>query len=266
MKSMRSAKSRFDKKQNRAWIFLIPGIMLILLGFYAITNYKPPWVKDAEVTDSTAVIISNSGTNSMTGKISKLIKDGEYNRALKETDNELNEDPANSDLKYLHTLLTKKLNIDFRFSYLPDQKFTASKNINEYTPLSLTEHDPYWLTIHSYEKCYLYLFQIKDEQEVEMLYPDKLSLNPFPGGKIRIPNGFDWIYPTGKSALITLYLVAFRYEIKDLENIYDELKMNSNSDKNSILMEKLLSRLKNEYLQAPDIPGLSVGRYQFKYE
>jgi hypothetical protein len=262
----RSATSGFNEKKNRGWLFLISGLLILILGFYAITNYKPPWVKDAEVTDSTAAIISNSDINSMAGKISKLIKDGEYNLALKKIEDGLKEDSANSDLKYLHTLLTKKLNIDFSFSYLPDQKFTATKNINEYTPLSLTERDPYWLTIHSYEKCYLYLFQIKDEQDIKMLYPDELSSNPFPGGKIRYPEGANWIYPSGRSELVMLYLVAFRYQIKDLENLYTELKMNSNYDKNVILMERLLSRLKNEYLQAPDIPGLSVGRYQFRYE
>jgi len=259
-------RRRYRGGYNRKLLLFLPALLIILLGFYTITDYKPPWVEDAKITDKSDVIISNSEDNSVTGKISNFIRDGEYDLALQEIENGLKEDPANSDLKILHTMLTKKLKIDFKFNYLPAQKYITSKNVDESTFLSLTKEDPYWLTIHSFEKCYLYLFQIKGEEEIKLLYPGEKSSNLFPGGKIRIPDGFEWLHPSGKSELITLYLVAFRYEIKDLENFYNELKMNSGSEKNTILVNKLLSRLKNEYTQAPDIPGLSVGRYQFRYE
>ena len=162
----------------------------------------------------------------------------------------------------------KKLEIDFRFSYLPGQKSIADKNVDEYTPLTLTEKDPYWLTVHSFEKCFIYLFHVKNSGEVEMFFPNNKygpTLNPVPGGTIRIPDGFDWIYPTGQSQMITLYLIASRWKQTELENLYAKVDINSSDEKNIVIRRKLMSRLKNEDLLAPDIPGLSVGRYQFRY-
>ncbi|MHA2100656.1 MAG: hypothetical protein ACW99A_18455, partial [Candidatus Kariarchaeaceae archaeon] len=251
--------------------FTVVAVTVILFMMFSGKERELPQNKSAAVLlDDTIDTISNSNSNNdeTTGKAVTLIDSGEYNKALEEIENGMIEDSSNSQLKNLQTMLMKKLEIDFRFSYLPDPKSIVAENVDEYTLLTLKEKDPYWLTVNSFEKCFIYLFQIESKSEVEMLFPNKKygpTLNPVPGGTIRIPDGFDLIYPTRQSEIITIYLIASRWKQTELENLYAKVDTDSSDEKNTVIWRKLMSRLKNEDLLASDIPGLSVGRYQFRY-
>jgi len=249
--------------------FTVVAVTAILFMIFSGKEMELPQNKsNAVLLDDNINTNSNSSNYETTGKVVTLIDSGKYNKALEEIENGMIEDSSNYQLKNLQTMLMKKLEIDFRFSFLPGQKSIVAENVDEYTPLTLLEKDPYWLTVHSFEKCFIYLFQIKSKSEVEMLFPNKKygsTLNPVPGGTIRIPDGFDLIHPTGQSEIITIYLIASRWKQTELENLYTKVDINSSDEKNTEIRRKLMSRLKNENLLASDIPGLSVARYQFRY-
>ena len=185
------------------------------------------------------------------------LKQGNYHRVLKAL-NETSEKPP----EFLR-LLMDTLKVHFLFTYLPSHS-TNKKNYDAL--LSLAEDSPYYLSCQIITECYLYLFQITSTDDVVMLFPcqEFSSLkNPLKIGKLRIPEGEQWIYLDDKAGEETIIIIASRWQQLKLEHLFELYKENIQMDNGQSAADDLLSFLNDQAKYADMFPGLVYTEYQF---
>jgi hypothetical protein len=237
-------------------------VILILIGIVAYSRYgkRTIVISKTKNTDKASTAIVN--------ELSKAIAGGEYDAAIELLLQKRNEYPDDMALKNLYSQLMDSLRIDFKFNYLPGrrQQIATRGPLDE---IVLTRKDPYYLIVHSSERCYLYLFQLKSSGEWVKLFPNSKYVptsNPVPGGPIRIPDGSDWFYLDDIPGTETLYLLASKWRQEGLENLFTQLESEENKKKKEEIMGKILSGLEREEQATGHIPGLVFAKHQFRHE
>jgi hypothetical protein len=200
-------------------------------------------------------VVSNSYT-----KIHNLIIAGDYDEAIAL----IKANPDDINLKKLYSQLTQELTIDFKFHYLPNRKWLNTADTSD--NLILTSKDPYYLTVHASDYCYLYIFQLSSSGDIRQLFPSNKvpTTNPIPPGKLRIPDVPYWLYPDDVSGIEQIYLVATRWRHENLEELIAKLNAERNPIFKRKLIDKIILRLQHEDKSTDRIGGLVFGMYEFK--
>ncbi len=251
-------------RRNRKLVLSITTLgVLILVGIVAYGQYGK-----RAFNVSKAKHASNVGTMTTIDEVSQAMVDAEYDVAMEKLQKKLKEYPDDRALQNLYSQLTDSLKIDFKFNYLPGRR----REIATRGPLDeivLTQKDPYYLIVHSSEKCFLYLFQLQSSGELAKLFPNSRYVptsNPVPGGPIRIPDGSDWFYLDDVPGTETLYLLASRWRQEGLETLVGRLESEENAKKKKEIIETILSRMEREEQATDRVPGLVFAKQQFKHE
>ena len=257
MKATTKYKYRRLWRKTKKFIISLPIIFILLyLGYNFI--YIP-------------MIIESEDNQEINDNIAEQIKDeimsGEYDKAIEELNSKISEYPDDNSLKTLYSQVMDELNLDFKFNYLPGQRRGISMS-NISTDLTLTKNDPYYLSFHPAEKCFVYIIQFTSSSDIIKLFPNpKYSYenNPVPSVLTRIPKDFGWFYLDNVPGLETIYLIASRWEQKELESLIANLENEKDVEKISKLKEEIRIRIQKEEQATDKIPGLVFGKYQFNH-
>ena len=201
-------------------------------------------------------------------EVRAAIDEGNYEFAMERIGERLEMNPDDNVFQKLQALLMERLEIDLRFNYLPGRRSQITTRSTS-AELVLTKNDPYYLVIHSSEKCYLYLCQLQSSGKLVKLFPNSKHVptsNPVPGGPIRIPDGYDWFYLDDIPGNETIYLVASRWRQNFLEKLFAQLESERDAEKERQIIQKIVSRLEREEQATDNIPGLVSAKYQFRHE
>ena len=201
--------------------------------------------------------------------IYKKIEAGHYDTAIDNFELELKKNPRDVSLKHLKSLLMDELKIDFKFKYLPGRRRETTMRVLS-ADLVLTQEDPYYLTVHASDHCFLYIYQIDNSNNLTQLFPNSSfvpTTNPIPPGPLRIPDGFDWFYLDDVPGVETIYLVVSRWRQKELEELSKSFEtVLDNAEARRQLLKRFLARLQVEEQATDDLPGLVYGKYQFTHK
>ena len=249
-------KRRLREKINR---ILKPVIILVLFVALIGVSYH---------------LIRRSGSgeylpgSALVAEVAKAIDDGNYALAKTRIEEGLRKTPNDSEMNKMRLLLTEDLEIDFKFNYLPGRRRQiTTREISD--QVVLTREDPYYLIVHSSDKCFLYIFQLQSSGELARLFPNSRYVptsNPVPGGPIRIPDGYEWFYLDDTPGTEMIYLVGSRWRQKILEELCAQLESEDRVNEKAEIIRKILSRLEREEQATESIPGLVFAKHQFRHE
>jgi hypothetical protein len=201
-------------------------------------------------------------------EIVQSISKGQYGDAVERLSQVLKTNPGLKGLKDLNSQLMDELNVDFKFNYLPGRRRQIMTR--QTSPgVVLTQKDPYYLIVNSSEPCYLYLFQLQSSGELAQLFPNKKyapTVNPVPGGPIRVPDGYDWFYLDDVPGTETIYLLASRWQQSEIETLSARFELEKDSEQKAVTTKDILSRLQREEGAADKLPGLAFAKHQFRHE
>lgn len=250
----------FDKIERAIIKLGLPMVIVGLLIFFGGYLLKKGSLQIPKPPDEQKIVSYSAK------QIHKAIVDGDYDTAIEQLNQGLKANPDDASLKGLYSQLMDEITIDFKFHYLPGQRrfVTAPLSGN----LVLTKEDPYYLTAHASDYCYLYIFQLNSSGDLDQLFPGKdvPTPNPTPPGPLRIPDGVDWLYLDDIPGVEKIYLVASRWRNEVLEELTAKLKAERDPKMRKGLIAQILSRLNKEDQATDELPGLVFGKYQFTHE
>jgi uncharacterized protein DUF4384 len=199
-------------------------------------------------------------------QVNEAVVDGNYSEALKFLNQGLEKEPDNIALNKIQSQLMEELSIDFKFHYLPGRRSHAT-NISS-GDATLTSDDPYYLTLHISDPCYLYVYQVDSSGALARLFPNSEYVptpNPVPPGPLRMPDMPDWFYLDDVTGFETIYLVASYWPQRRLEGLAEKIRAEKDSQERRQLTEQFLQRLEIENQATDGLPGLVFGSYQFMH-
>ncbi|MCJ7634816.1 DUF4384 domain-containing protein [Candidatus Bathyarchaeota archaeon] len=241
-------------------------IIMFIGGVYYVLHKRQTFAKhDVGIEGAPS---GRAPVSSQVTEVVAAINEGNYDLAKAKIEEELKRDPGNSEMKRWQSLLMRNLEIDFKFNYLPGRKQQITTRGTS-PGAALTQKDPYYLNVHSFDQCFLYLFQLQSSGELAKLFPNSKYVptsNPVPGGPIRIPDGYDWFYLDDTPGTETIYLVASRWRQKTLEMLCAKLESEDKVEEKRKIIKEILFRLEREERSTESIPGLTFGKYQFKHD
>jgi hypothetical protein len=245
-----------------------PFVFFFAVGILAAALFAVYPIARVELPSLGKPLVGSQRGSGAPNEISQAMREGKYDIALEKLQAELAVNPSDADLRLLHSQLMDELRIDFKFNYLPGRR--GQVMTQQTSPgVFLTEKDPYYLIVQSAEPCYLYLFQLQSSGELTELFPNKKyvpTVNPVPGGPIRIPDGYGWFYLDDVPGTETIYLLASRWQQSEIESLSARLEVGKDSEEKAMTTRDILSRLQREEGAADKLPGLAFAKHQFRHE
>ena len=241
------------------------GLAIFVIGFISVVVIITNFFMERRNTVIGEHLGGETGLSRSGRQAQEAILEGRYDVAQQIIDEGLVENTEDVALQELRQQLSEELRVDFKFNYLPDRrKLLTTKSMSD--ELVLTPQDPYYLSVHASDDCYLYLLQIDAEGHLQQLFPNSKYVptrNPIPPGPLRIPDGPDWFYLDDVSGSERIYLVAARWRHQELEELGELLGSEKDATRQEHLLDRLVSRLMLEDRATDDLPGLVFGTFQF---
>jgi len=266
----RRSRRNSRRRNKKSKLPMLLGVIVLAIILVFVSNYFPFWESSNESVNQGIEMMANpeESENSNVTELINLLEEGEYLEAIEVVSSELKEKPKDKEFLNWYKMLMNELNIELKFNYLPGQGKPKTPNASELSNLTLTQDDPYYFTISSFEKCFLYIYRISNKGNTEVLFPNDNygnNDNPYPGGKVRIPEGYDWLRTPKGSGTETIYVIASRWEITELENLSRMINKAGNIEDRDEAVKKLHDRLIIEDAGTDDLPGLAFGEFTYKY-
>lgn len=165
-------------------------------------------------------------------EVKKLLEHGRYSEARELITKFPNNPEVSSLADGFDSLMDVKVSFQFQRPGEPASQ-VYPVGAEELRGLSLTHKDSYRLLFETGDKCHLYIFQMDELGKVDRIFPDPQTLDP--GNPLqsliryRIPSGKqEWFFldefPGDKKVMNeTFYVLAARWEGKDLDEAYAEV-------------------------------------------
>lgn len=146
----------------------------------------------------------------------------------------------------------KELSVKFRLEFVP-----GASGAPQQVPggaVRLSTDDPYYLTVNTSAKAYVYLFQIDGAGDLRTIFPGASHSGPVAPGARRIPGDKQFLTVSARPGRERLYMVAANWEIPELQQIAQESAAAPRGE--TKLGARFLARAASEKQFGDPLPGL----------
>jgi len=218
------------------------------------------------------VRVGTSPPKDTKAKVTKLLENGRYPEAVDLAAKWPNDLDMSSVVEGVRTALDVKVSFQFQRPGQPPSPILPV-SAEEMKGITLTHNDNYRIFFETGEESYLYIFQIDELGKAVRLFPNPQSLdaaNPIqPLMRYSIPHGEkEWLYleeivAPRESLRETFYVIAARWEAKDLDEAYAEVHRAGEREE----WEKALIHLKDRIQSRKEIrkPGVFFEEFEAEH-